>query len=71
MKFKRNGLTVKPGSDHVAALIERSFLILVLNSDEGAGIYELFGDVCEAPETGVVQRRVAVLVDKVHIRFVS
>ena len=42
-----------------------------LNCDQGPGTNEVIGDVSVAPEAGVVEGGVAVLVDKVHICLVS
>ena len=42
-----------------------------LNSDQGPGINQILSDVSVAPEAGVVEWRVPVLIDKVHICLVS
>ena len=49
----------------------RRYLVLVLYSHKGSSINKLLCNVGEAPEAGVVHRRVAVLVHKVHVRLVT
>ena len=49
----------------------QQYLVLVLHSNKGPGIYELLSDVNVSPEAGVVHCRVAVLIHKVHVRLVS
>ena len=52
-----------------STLVQRSFLIFVLYSDQGPCLDKILGNVCVAPEAGVVQRSVAVLVDAVDLRL--
>ena len=54
-----------------AALVEGRLLVFVLDGDQRTRVDQLLGDVCVAPEAGVVQRRVAVLVHEVHVRLLS
>ena len=54
-----------------AALVQGRLLVLVLDGDQRPRVDQLLGDVCVAPEAGVVQRRVAVLVHEVHVRLLS
>ena len=53
-----------------AALVEGRLLVLVLDGDQRTRVDQLLGDVCVAPEAGVVERSVAVLVDEVDVRLV-
>ena len=53
-----------------AGLVERRLPVLVLDGDEGAPLDEVGRQRLVVPEAGVVQRGVAVLVNKVHVRLV-
>ena len=52
------------------ALVQRRLLVLVLYRDEGPVVDELLRHPRVAPEAGVVQGSVAVLVHKVHVSLV-
>ena len=54
----------------LGALVEGALGVLVLDVDEGAPLHEHVGHLVVAPEARVVERRVAVLVDEVHVGLV-
>ena len=67
-----HGLTVEPLLEVslLRALVEGALGVLVLDVDQPAPFDEHLGHLVVAPEARVVQRRVAVLVDKVHVGLV-
>ena len=54
-----------------AALVEGRLLVLVLDGDQRTRVDQLLGDVCVAPEAGVVEGSITVLVDKVDVGLLS
>ena len=62
---------VQPAAHHVAALVQGRLLVLVLYGHQGPGVYQVLGNVDVAPEAGVVEGSVPVLVDKVDVGLLS
>lgn len=60
----------EPGQQLLVALVDGRLAVHVGHVGLGAGRQELLGDVLEGPEAGVVERRVAVLVERVHVGLV-
>ena len=54
-----------------AALVQGRLLVLVLHGHHGPGVHQVLGDVCVAPEAGVVEGSITVLVDKVDVGLLS
>lgn len=67
---KHKVLTVKPLSHGTTTLVEGDVSIFVGDGDRCSGIDEIFRDGRIAPEAGVVQWGVAVLINKVHVCLV-
>ena len=65
------GPLVQSPRHHVTALVQGRLLVLVLDGHQGPGVHQVLGDVCVAPEAGVVERSVAVLVDEVDVGLLS
>ena len=65
------GPLVQSTGHHVPALVQGRLLVLVLDGHQGPGVHQVLGDVCVAPEAGVVERSVAVLVDEVDVGLLS
>ena len=63
-------LTVETCPHGGLALVQRHVLVLVGDGDAAPRVDEVLRHPLVAPETRVVQRRVAVLVDGVHLRAV-
>ena len=66
-----HGSVVQPAGHHVAALVQGRLLVLVLHGHHGPGVHQVLGDVCVAPEAGVVEGSITVLVDKVDVGLLS
>lgn len=64
-------LTVELFGHGTSTLVKGDIPILVGDRDGGPVMHQVLGNLCIAPEAGVVQRRVAMLINEVHICFVS
>ncbi len=64
-------LTVQPLCHVTVGLVERRLAVLVLDGDEPAPLDQVGRDGLVVPKAGVVQGRVAVLVDKVDVGLVA
>ena len=63
-------LTHEPFGQSRGRLVHWTLAVLVLDGDESAALEQILGAVLKLPEARVVQRGVAVLVDKVHVGLV-
>ena len=62
--------THEPFGQSPGRLVHGTLAVLVLDGDESAALEQILGAVLKLPEARVVQRGVAVLVDKVHVGLV-
>ena len=62
--------THEPFGQSRGRLVHGALAVLVLDGDESAALEQILGAILKLPEARVVQRGVAMLVDKVDVGFV-